>query len=225
MNLQHASRVVILLGMLTGCLAAPNPSFQLAESPAVAQAPTDFLVIKNERVGPITKDSTEASLRKAFGTEHVKAEQLYVGDGQELPGLAIYPDDPERRIEVIWEEGSTSKIAFIQIQGDRSQWKTPEGVTLGTTLLELEKLNGRPFDLFGLAWDFGGTVTDWKGGALDGLMLRVADNSEREYSEEQANAIFGDQQISSSLPFLREVNPKVFKISISFSRPQDQPES
>jgi len=34
------------------------------------------------------------------------------------------------------------------------------------TLAEMERINGRPFGLAGFAWDYGGRVTAWRGGAL-----------------------------------------------------------
>lgn len=239
MNLKLASTSALLLGVLTGCPAASTPpatpaapaatttpSAQVAQSATpVAQADSEFLIVPDVQVGPITKDSTEASIRKAFGDAQVKPEKLYVGDGQELPGLAIYPDDPEKRVEVIWQEENPSKIAFVQIQGERSKWKTKEGVTLGTSLAELEKLNGRAFDLFGLGWDFGGTVVDWKGGNLDALQVRVADPADTQLSQEETSTISGDQTISSDTPALKKVNPTVFKIVVPLEFREPTPTS
>lgn len=224
MNLQQASVAILLIGLFSSCSAVP--SSPPSQTPVqVADAQIDFLIVPDVQVGPITKDSTEASLRKIFGDAQVKSEKLYVGDGQELPGLAIYPDDPEKRVEVIWQEENPSKIAFVQIQGERSKWKTKEGVTLGTSLSELERLNGRAFDLFGLGWDFGGTVVDWKGGNLDALQVRVADSAETQLSEEETSTIAGDQTISSETPALRKVNPTVFKIVVPLEFVEPTPTS
>ena len=227
MNLKLATTSALLLGILTGCPAATKPSATPAATSAVtpsapspqatatvAQTDDEFLIVPDVQVGSITKDSTEASIRKTFGDAQVKSEKLYVGDGQEMPGLVVYPDDPEKRVEIIWQEENPSKIAFVQIQGERSKWKTKEGVSLGTSLAELEKLNGRPFDLFGLGWDFGGTVVDWKGGSLDALQVRVADAAENQLSEKETSTIYGDQTISSDAPALKKVNPTVFKIVV-----------
>ena len=205
-----------ILALLLTSLAAQPMWAEPASLPQIAQAEEGFLLVPGQSVGPITKDSTEASLKAAFGAGNVKKETLYVGDGQELPGLAIFANDPEKRIEVIWSETEPNKIAFVQIQGARSLWQTKDSVSLGTSLQELEKLNGRAFTMFGLGWDFGGSVTDWKGGALDGLMIRLGETEDLSLSEKEAEAVYGDQEVSSDLPLMRRINPKVFKIVISF---------
>lgn len=51
------------------------------------------------------------------------------------------------------------------------RWKTPQGVSIGTTLKELEKLNGGPFKLAGFAWDYEGAIISWE----EGKMSRVFD--------------------------------------------------
>jgi hypothetical protein len=34
------------------------------------------------------------------------------------------------------------------------------------TLAEIEKINGKPFKLYGFEWDFGGRSSNWQGGEL-----------------------------------------------------------
>lgn len=212
MKLRNTCTWALFLALLVA-----QPTLAEPASPTQITQPNEaFLIVPDQHVGPITKDSTEAVIKAKFGAENVKAETLYVGDGQELPGLAIFPDDPEKRIEVIWSQTEPGKLAFVQIQGEKSIWKTKHGVSLGTSLQELEKLNGRAFTMFGLGWDFGGAVTDWKGGALDGLMLRLGETEELSLSEKEAEAVYGDQEVSSDLPLMQRINPKVFKIVISF---------
>jgi hypothetical protein len=131
----------------------------------------------------------------------------------------VFPDQPEKRVEVFWSQEDPKKVQIIQIHGAKSEWKTAQGVTLGTTLQELEKINGKPFDIMGLGWDFGGTVSDWKGGALQGMTLRC-DEPTGQISEEESASISGDQVVQSNLPAMQKANPRVTKIVVSFGLPE-----
>lgn len=203
------------------CLPAPTVVAGQADERYAMQAGGDFLIVANERFGPIHSGSSEEALKELFGASQVRREKMYVGDGQEWDGVAIYPDQPEKRVEVFWFEEDASKVQLIQVHGERSEWKTSQGVTLGTTLLELERLNGRPFDILGLGWDFGGGIVDWKGGVLEGLTLRC-DHTTVELTDQESAAVMGDQTVSSSLPAMRKANPAVSKITLSFSLPSTE---
>ena len=221
----------LMLAALSGCPQAspPSPSPAPPAAPAtpaaspsgspVAQAGNDFLIVPEQRFGPITIDSSEATLKEQFGAEQVRREKMYVGDGQEWNGIAVYPDQPDKRVEVFWFEEDPKRVQMIQIHGEASQWKTAQGVSLGTTLVELEKLNGKPFELLGLGWDFGGGVTDWKGGALQGLTMRV-DSTTVELTEAESSQVLGDQTVKSDNPAMRKANPSVSKITVNFSLPE-----
>jgi hypothetical protein len=219
--------ILLALG-LAGCTPSPSPNSTAtptaarttpAVSPSATAEPSateNFLIQADVGFGAINASSTKESLLETFGKENVKEETIYVGDGMELPGLAIYPDDPQKRVEVFWWEEDPTKVQLIRIQGDRSQWKTAEGVSLGTSLTELEQLNGKPFKLLGLGWDFGGGVTSWDGGKLEGLTLRVEQTSIDEVSEEEQSQILGDQEVASDNPVMRKVNPRVFQLTVGF---------
>lgn len=44
----------------------------------------------------------------------------------------------------------------------------------GTSLKELQRLNGKPFRLFGFSWDYGGLVESWQKGRLVGLESKIS---------------------------------------------------
>lgn len=81
----------------------------------------------------------------------------------------VFPNDPKRRLEVLWQnEAARADTALIVING-QSQWSAPKGLRIGMPLAALEKANGKPFKLAGLDQANGGMVTDWNGGALASL--------------------------------------------------------
>lgn len=225
---------LLLALSLSGCpQASPNATATAnspgASSPTVAATsaaetsatPTsgEFLIVPGKSFGPITADSTQASLEAQFGKEQVRAGDIPGAEGITQPGLTIFPDQPDKQVSVFLSETTPPQVTHIQVYGEKSQWKTAEGITLGTTLEELEKLNGKPFDLMGLGWDYGGHITDWKGGALEGLNLRL-NSTAAHLSEAEMSAVSGDKTISSSLPELKKAEPHVSEILVLFSLPE-----
>jgi hypothetical protein len=86
------------------------------------------------------------------------------------------PDNSLKRIEVLWadSEKRVPKSVYVggihnAAYGDKSLWRTTYGITLGTTLLELERINRKPFRLAGFDWDYSGTVLSWNSGVLEGV--------------------------------------------------------
>lgn len=185
----------------------------LATLPAVA-ADDPFLIVPGRSVGPITAQATEDSLRQAFGAANVKAHEVYIGEGSSEPGFLVCGAQPDRTLEVMAFDldGRRAVQVFLR-SGGRSVYHTAEGVTLGTTLKELEALNGRPFELAGFSWDYSGVVTSWKGGrlekAFEGLSVRFDDPDMTQLTPEQADSLMGDSPRSSSLPLLQKLNPVV----------------
>jgi hypothetical protein len=183
----------------------------------------DWLIVPGERVGAITRTSSEAELRKIYGDENVAETEVNIGEGETETGTVLFNKDPERRIQILWSDPQAkSKPAWIQIDEPRNRWKTAEGITIGTSLRELEKINGRPFTLTGFGWDYSGTVVDWNDGALKKLegswgsiILRLY--PENALSNEWPSDVIGDRDIPSSQASMQKLDPKVYQIVIEFA--------
>lgn len=111
-------------------------------------------------------DDTLASARARLGEAAVVAEEIHQAEGEMIPGWVLYPDDPARRIEVFLDDAGLHPV-LLRVNGEDSQWVRADGIRIGSTSAELQALNGRPFAFYGFGWDYGGTVGDWRGGALD----------------------------------------------------------
>lgn len=187
---------------------------------SAANAPDPYLIVPGRSVGPITaKTTTAAALKKAFGAANVKAQPIYVGEGSSEPGFLVYGGKPDRQLEVLPVSFEGQKSLLVYIRGSAtSRYRTKEGITLGTSLKQLEKLNGRPFELSGFSWDYGGTVTSWKGGKLEEILewvtVRFDDPSTEGLTEAQASSIMGDSAKLSSMPILQKLNPKIGSLAI-----------
>src|ERR1051325_4728771 len=116
--------------------------------------------------GPWAPDAGETTLRSVFGA-FVRAENVDIGEGEEAPGAVVYPDAPRQTVFVVWKDAAGRRYPDSILIRNESQQVTYGGVGIGTTLKALERLNGRPFELSGFAWDYSGTVTSWEGGRLE----------------------------------------------------------
>lgn len=197
-----------------------------AETPAVAEA-VQTLACE----APFTKDASEASLKAAFGAANVEYKVVAGAEGVESPATVIYPGDPKRMVTVFWwDEAARAKPSTIQVQSDWAAdpeggnpwktdilWQSAQGVRIGSTAEEVEALNGKPFDISGFGWDYGGFAVNWNGGKLEmpegdcGLSVRFSPSA-----DPVPDGAMGDTQLKSDSPEIRGAKPRVTEISIGY---------
>ena len=100
------------------------------------------------------------------------------------------------------------------IDAKTSHWNVA-GVTLGSTLAEVQKINGRPFLIREFFTDGGGFVVDWKGGALDRPLPGGCRIAVRFGKGSEMGAPAGDR-ISSGDAKAREWAPVVEQVVVHF---------
>jgi hypothetical protein len=170
--------------------------------------------------GPLTVESSEADLRRRYGADAVDTTRIQLGEGETAPGTVLYPSDSLRRAEILWQDTvARRRPTRVILRGNRSQWQVGPGISLGTSLKELEQLNRRPFTLAGFGWDYAGVVTDWQGGALDSALAGVKlylDPGPAQYESALYAQVLGDRDYSSALPPMQQLNPKVTQIFVDF---------
>jgi hypothetical protein len=203
----------LLFLLLPTCLAAQS---------------NDWKIVPGVRLGPITRESTLDSLKKQFGAANVRQEML-ADEMHEYQGTVIYPDTPGRRLAITWDDSGhhPSEIHIGSLEGiGPGAWKTAEGIAIGTSLLQLEKLNGHTFHLAGFAWDYSGKVTSWDGGRLAPLKAGGVELSldpvpklEPALASKLYEQVQGDGFFPSSHAPMQALNPRVSLIVVLFSRP------
>ena len=187
----------------------------------------DWVIVPGERVGPIDAGASEAKLVELFGAANVKRVSFEVEPGEAVPATTVFADDSTRRAIVLWRDPET-RIApeTVLIRGERSVWRTDKGITLGTPLATLRRLNGKALNLTGFGSDLGGTVLDCNGGSLtefgqDGaqgivgrtLVVRVEpDPALRDTSAYQQS--IGESELSSDSDAMRTLNPRVYDLMV-----------
>ena len=185
-------------------------------------------MISPHDVDVISADESEAGLRQLFGDERVHAQLVDVGEGFVCQGTRIdFPDGES--LEIAWADAKNrQQAASVDILGKR--WTTAEGLGLGSSLRDIEVLNGGPFEISGFGWDYGGTVGSWLDGRLSylnpkeggGLVIRfAADQAAIENVGSAAyGAVSGDGALlTSDHATLQALNPRVSQLTLRFSGP------
>jgi hypothetical protein len=184
------------------------------------------LIVPEIRVGAITPWTSEFELQKIYGLKNVRSSEVDIGEGEHEPGTVIYPDNPTKTIEVLWKDAQEKRRPKeVRLTGEKSVWRTRQGISLGTRLKELERINGRPFELTGFSYDLAGTVVSWEGGKLEkqfNKRARVIIRRTRSYkpiyrlSEKVLSSVDGDRYFSSNNRVMQKINPKVYQIVVKF---------
>jgi hypothetical protein len=168
-------------------------------------------------------DTSEAALRRRFGSE-VRSDKVDIGEGTTDEGSVVYPGKPESMFFVIWKDAVLHRNPqSIRIR-NRSRQVTYGQIGIGTTLKDLERLNGGPFQLAGFAFDYSGTVTSWLdgrlsrvGGSACELMVRL-EPARLDSSRERAayDATIGDRDFRSSDSNMQLLNPRVYEMLLIY---------
>jgi len=178
-----------------------------------------WMIVPGVRVGPIPLNVSESELRAKFGDE-VRPQLYDLGEGEYLPGAVLFPADTLKRIEIAWRDTvARREIKTVRIEGYSSVWRLESRVQLGTDLLELERLNGRPFKLAGFGWDQQGVVLSWEEGSLlsgmKGVYVYLTPDPKK-MSSEAYRRVSGDREFMSDDGDMRLMDPRVGRIVVAF---------
>jgi len=132
----------------------------------------------------------------------------------EYPNTLLF-QGTKNEVEFVWRDDSVnfSGLAYISIAGKETDWKTEEGITLGTNLKELEKLNQKPFTFYGFGWDYSG-MTNWEDGHLEERKVFVSLDYPGESVPNEYEGLLGDHQIKSDSVLAQKANPVVYEITM-----------
>lgn len=177
----------------------------------------DRKIIPNESVGLITSSTTKSALNKLYDKENIRETVIFSYEGNDIKGTEVIFDNTADNITIEWNDGNlTPKI--IRIENLNSNWKTKEGVGIGSTIKEVEKANGKPFTIYGYEIDayLAGTVKNWNSGNLQGLNLQF--KITKEIPVEVYMEMMGDRGILSNNPLLEKAGLQVENITVEFNK-------
>jgi hypothetical protein len=171
--------------------------------------------------GRFGSNGTRAALTAAFGAQQVVTQEIFYG-GDTKNMTVLFPKDPARRMFIEWRDPAKQQgIKRISIIGH--SWSL-EGLTTGTSLVKTEQVNKKPFVLTYFEGDFGGSVIDWRGGALEKLpggcraAVRFAIDENATASDSLDKEVSPERTLLSSGSALRKEKPRVFELGIEYER-------
>lgn len=212
-----ASGIVLLAFLLCSCMESADPSVVAAYRPPPAtpvEAPpeADRSFVAGEHVGGITPDMPMSLVENMYGSDRLESRKLPAGEGTTVPGYVLFPGDSD---ELFIELGDDKQPARARFSDPRSGWHdAATGLTIGTTLAELHEMNGRPFTFTGFGWDYGGTVSNWNGGHLENLLVRLTYAPERLPAAGLPEALLGDVPIASDADHIKGMGLRVREITV-----------
>ena len=90
--------------------------------------------------------TTEVDLKRIFGQQNLKNDKISLGEGGFESGTVLFPDDPMKRIKVLWSDVDGKRFPKSVLVGgvrngafsDKSMWHKTFGNHFRYALLELE---------------------------------------------------------------------------------------
>ena len=170
-----------------------------------------------------------------FGSEYVQTGPVAGGgaEGDYTQGTVMFGETSNAKVEILWKVlESKSAPYLVWITGRQSRWRSPEGITLGTDLRTIERINRRPFRMAGFDFDGSGTVISWGGGRLavpdsTGCKMRLSLDLRYEpaggtpITADRAalnRQVEGDRYFSSGHPAIQALNPRTYKMFLQYDR-------
>ena len=111
-------------------------------------------------VGPVHAADTYTTLVETIGAENIRDTAYPTGEGATRPGIVLYPDSREAITAFFEDPSSRTGVAEVAVAHPRSTYLV-QGLRVGMTIEEAQAVNGAPFRLAGLGWDYGGHSRDW----------------------------------------------------------------
>lgn len=210
-----ATTLALLLGYsINPVVALPSQQNQKV-TVAVTPQLKDTLIVPGERVGPVTSKTTRKDLAKIFGASRLVDKTIPGAEGIGSYAATQVNLSGDRSFLIVWSDKTRTKPLDVRDLG--KAWKTREGIGVGTPLSELRQKLGN-FKLFGLSWDYGGTVLleSSKLSRYQGKMiLRVdaAANAGEKYPNDY-RAVSGDGTFSSSDRHWKRLGIRVSQIIV-----------
>lgn len=220
-----AVAALVCAGALTGCDAGEKPAAGPSSAPdanmpqpvtTLTPPPGTTTAHTLTCEGPLTRDMTEKDVAALYGAANVSQGTFNGPEGMTAPATIVFGADPKKKLTILWRDDKARKgIANVSVTEPASQWSGPGGIAIGAKLAEVETANGRPFSLYGFDWDYGGLVSDWKGGALAPKVAKCAFTARfnRGVDETQAS---GDSEFSSSDPRMKHDQPYLSEFGVGF---------
>ncbi|BAZ50925.1 hypothetical protein NIES4103_35480 [Nostoc sp. NIES-4103] len=207
--------LALLLSYCATPAVALTQQIQYPLTVAKIQPLTDTLIVPGERVGPVTRNTTRQDLVKLFGASRLVDKTIAGAEGIGSFAATQINLNQGRALLVVWTDKTRTKPLDVRNLGDA--WKTREGIGVGTSFSELRNKLGN-FKLFGLGWDYGGTIlldssrlSRYQGKLI--LRVNAAANAAQKYPHDY-KAVSGDRTFYASNPHWQPLGIRLAEIIV-----------
>ena len=210
------------LMFLAGCMGSgteptPTPAYLApAAPPPDLPVQADRSFVPGERFGAIEAGMTIVEIEGIYGAENLVSEEVEMREGMTEPAYVLFPGT---RDEAIVRLGEDKQPGSVTVRNENARWYAPKPafVMMKASLRELQASNGRPFVFRGFGWDRGGVITDWRGGRLEGVGVRLAYATERIETGGLPEELRGDVPVRSDAEALENLDLRVCELIIDLS--------
>ena len=179
----------------------------------------DWIIVPGEKVGGITQNCTKKDLIDIFGNKNVVESNIGLSEGESVVGVKVFKDT-SNELEVLWKDTKFQKIDRIIIRSKSTQWKTIDGITIGTSLSDIAKMNEKEITILGFEWDYAGTLVSWNKGKFENkyAIEKKFAMSFESLSEKITNykSVMGDKPFRSDNEVIKSMNLKVASMAVIF---------
>lgn len=114
----------------------------LIKKPQDVGTASKWIIVGGTRVGEITKSTTLAQLRSSYGATNVTDSEFSQGS-KKFSTSKVF-EGQKNEFEVFWSDDSRTNPIMVKITGT-GDWRTTQGIAVGSTLQELISINRQDF--------------------------------------------------------------------------------
>ena len=190
----------------------------LVATPSLAKDKTAFSCS-----GVFDPDSSEALLKQTYGAENVVTGEVPAPEGEEMLATTVFPNDPDKTLLFGWMNSDTREgLAFVNLPPSMDG---PHGVHVGMSVAEVLAINGKPFNVGGFWWPYGGYARIEQGTLANAddadcflwLIFSPADDYPQDLD---VSAVTGEVTIASDEPLLEKLDTRLSIVSIRYPDPE-----
>jgi hypothetical protein len=164
--------------------------------------------------------TTLKDIKAKYGANNVVSGELPGPEGTTYRGTTVFPENEKKTFTVTWwDEEKLENFGGVSVAQDSTG---PFGLKLGMSIKDVQKINGKPFELSGFDWDYGG-APNFAGGKLEhlpgGCFVSMTFATTARADEKTYNKVAGEQTIRSDMPEAAKVKPVITDLGIGWPSP------
>ncbi len=135
-----------------------------SNDPAAPAETMDFFILPGQRMGPIKVGTSEEALVRLYGAASVGRSTVRT-TGENMEPCTVLMPGTVNELRITWKDESRNRIKAVYL--DRpGRWISPMGLRVGMSLSDLTKANKSPLSFYGFNWEYSGTISSYRNGAL-----------------------------------------------------------